>query len=60
MKAPRKLKCDVGNKFHYQFLKKKNQNKNKFESNYETKRQTAIAGTNHTKTTDTKRLYTEN
>ena len=31
MKAPRKLKCDVSNKF----LKKPN--KNKFESNYETK-----------------------
>ena len=48
MKAPRKLKCDVSNKFPYQLLGKKKQNKNKFESNYETKHQTAIAGTKHT------------
>ena len=53
MKAPRKLKCDVSNKFPYQFLEKKKQNKNKIESNYETKPQTAIAGTKHTITTDT-------
>ena len=53
MKAPRKLKCDVSNKFPYQFLEKKKQNKNKSESNYETKPKTAIAGTKHTITTDT-------
>ena len=56
MKAPRKLKCDVSNKFSYQFLKKKKQNKNKFESNYETNPQTAIAGTKHTITTDTNNI----
>ena len=53
MKAPRKLKCDVSNKIPYQFLEKKKQNKNKFESNYETKPQTALAGTKHAITTDT-------
>ena len=47
MKAPRRLKYDVSNKFPYQFLEKKKQNKNKFESNYETKPQTAIAGKKH-------------
>ena len=52
MKTPRKLKCDVSNKFPYQFLEMK-QNKNKFESKYETKPQTAVAGTKHTITTDT-------
>ena len=56
MKAPRKLKCEVSNKFPYQFLEKKTQNKNKFESNYETKPQTAITGTKHTKTTDTNKI----
>ena len=29
MKVPRKLKCDVSNKFPYQFLEKKKQNKTK-------------------------------
>ena len=52
MKTPRKLKCDVSNKFPYQFLEMK-QNKNKFESKYETKPQTAVAGTKHTITTET-------
>ena len=56
MKAPRKLKCDVSNIFLYRFLEKKKQNKNKFESNYETKTQTAVAGTNHTITTDTNKI----
>ena len=53
MKAPRKLKCDFSNKLPYQFLEKKKQNKNKFESNYETKPKTVLAGTKHTVTTDT-------
>ena len=53
MKAPRKLKCDVSNKLPNQFLEKKKRNKNKFESNSETKHQTPIAGTKHKKTTDT-------
>ena len=56
MKAPRKLKCDVSNKFPYQFLEKKKQNKNKFESNYEAKPQTDIAGTKHIITTDTNKI----
>ena len=51
MKAPRKLKEDVSNKFPYLFLEKK-QNKEKFESAYENKPQTAVAGTKHTITTD--------
>ena len=55
MKAPRKLECDVSKKFPYQFQKKK-QNKNRFESIYETKPQTAIAGTKHTITTDTNKI----
>ena len=53
MKPPKKLKCDVSNKFPYQFLGKKRQNKNKFESNYDTKPQTAIGGAKYTITTDT-------
>ena len=53
MKGSQKLKCDGSCKFPYQFLEKKKQNKNKFESNYETEPQTTIAGTKHTITTDT-------
>ena len=45
MKAPRKLKEDVSNKFPYLFLEKK-QYKEKFESAYENKPQTAVAGKN--------------
>ena len=56
IRTPRKLKCHVGNNFPYKFLEKKNQNKNKFESKYETTPQTAIAGTKHTITTDTKKI----
>ena len=52
----RKLKCDVSNKFQYQFLEKKKQNENRFESNYEIKPQTAIAGTKHTITTGTNKV----
>ena len=48
MKTPRKLKCDVSNNFPYKFLEKK-QNKNKFESGYQSQPQTAVAGTKHTK-----------
>ena len=55
MRAPRKLKCDVSSEFPYQFLEKKQQ-KNKFESNYETIPQTAIAETKHTITTDTNKI----
>ena len=56
IKAPRKLKCDVSNKYTYLFLEKKKQNENKFENNYDTKPQTAIAGTKHTKTTETNKV----
>ena len=56
MKAPQKLKCDVSNKFPYKFLEKKKQNKNTFESNYETKSQTARAGKKHTITTDSNKV----
>ena len=55
IKAPRKLKRDVSNNLTYQFLEKKKQ-KNNFESNYETKPQTAIAGTKHTIITDTNKV----
>ena len=55
MKAPRKLKEDVSNKFPYLFLEK-NVNKNKFESYYETKPQLAVAGTKHTITNDTNKI----
>ena len=55
MKAPRKLKEDVSNKFPYLFLEKK-QNKGKFENAYENKPQTAVAGTKHTKTTDKNKI----
>ena len=54
-KAPRKLKEDVSNKFPYLFLEKK-QNKEKFESAYKNKPQTAVAGTLHTKTTDNNKI----
>ena len=57
MKSPRKLKCDVSNKFPYKFLEKKNKIKtNNYENNYETKPQTAVAGTKHTITTDTNKI----
>ena len=52
MKTPRKLKCDVSNNLPYKFLEKK-QNKNKFESEYDTNPQIAVAETKHTITTDT-------
>ena len=55
MKAPRKLKEDVSNKFQYLFLEKK-QNKEKVESAYENKSQTAVAGTKHTITTDKNKI----
>ena len=55
MKAPRKLKEDVSNKFPYLFLEKK-QSKEKFESAYENKPQTAVAGTKHTITTDKNKI----
>ena len=55
MKAPRKLKEDVSNKFPYLFLEKK-QNKGTFESAYENKPQTVVAGTNHTITTDENKI----
>ena len=55
MKTPRKLKCDVSNNFPYKFLEKR-QTKNKFESEYQTKPQTAVAGTKHTITTDTNKV----
>ena len=55
MKTPRKLKCDVSNNFPYEFLEKK-QNKNKFESEYQSEPQTAVAGTKHTITTDTNKI----
>ena len=55
MMTPRKLKCDVSNKFPYKFLEK-GQKKNKFESEYQTKPQTAVAGTKHTIITDTNKI----
>ena len=55
MKTPRKLKCDVSKNFPYKFLEKK-QNKNKFESEYDTNPQIAVAETKHTITTDTNEL----
>ena len=55
MKTPRKLKCDVSNNLPYKFLEKK-QNKNKFESEYDTNPQTAVAETKHTITTDTNKI----
>ena len=55
MKTLRKLKCDVSNNFPYNFLETK-QNKNKFESEYQSEPQTAVAGTKHTITTDTNRI----
>ena len=45
MKTPRRLKSDVRNQFPHKFLEKKG-NKNKFENEYQTKSQTAIAGKN--------------
>ena len=51
MKAPRKLKEDVSSKLPYFFLGKK-VNKNKFKNAYDTKPQSAVAGTKHTITTD--------
>ena len=56
MKTPRKLKSDVSTNLPYKFLEKKKQNKNKFESEYLTKPQTAVAGTKHTITTDTNKI----
>ena len=47
LKAPRKLKEEVSNKFPYLFLEKK-QNQGKFESAYENKPKTVVAGTKHT------------
>ena len=55
MKAPRKLEEDVSKKFPYLVLEKK-VNKNKIESDYETKPQLAVAGTKHTITTDTNKI----
>ena len=55
MKTPRKLKCDVSNNFPYKFLEKR-QTKDKFESEYQTKPQTAVAGTKPTITTDTNKV----
>ena len=54
MKAARKLK-DVSNKIPYLFLEKK-QNKEKVESAYENKPQTAVAGTKHTIITDKNKI----
>ena len=45
----------MSNKFPYLFLEKK-QNKEKFESAYENKPQTAVAGTKHTITTDKNKI----
>ena len=56
MKTPRKLKCDVSNNLPYKFLEKKKQNKNKFEGEYDTNPQTAVAETEHTITTDTNKI----
>ena len=53
MKAPRKLKRDVSNKFPYQFLEKKNKTNLKVTTKQP---QTAIAGTKHTITTDTNKI----
>ena len=50
MKTSRKLKCDVSNNLPYKVLEK---NKNKFESEYDTNPQIAVAETKHTVTTDT-------
>ena len=55
MKAPRKLKEDVSNKFPCLFLEKK-VNKTKFESAYDTKPQIAVAGTKHTITTNENKI----
>ena len=51
LNAPRKLKEDVSNNFPEQFLERK-QNGDNFESMFDRKQQTAIAGTKHTLTTD--------
>ena len=59
MKTPRKLKWDVSNNFPYKFLETK-QNKNKFESGYQSEPQTAIAGTKHTINTDTNKILHRN
>ena len=56
MKAPRELKEDVSNKFSYLFLEKK-QNKGKFESAYENKPQTAVAGAKHTVITNKNKVF---
>ena len=50
MKTPRRLKCDVSNQFQYNFLKK---DKNKFQSEYQTKPKKTVAGTEHTITANT-------
>ena len=55
MEAPRKLKEDVSKKFPYLFFEKK-QYKEKFESAYENKPQTAVAGTKHTIITDKNKI----
>ena len=53
MKALKKLKEGVSGTFPYQVLEKK-QNRNKLESMYDQKPQTAKAGTNHTITMSVK------
>ena len=55
LKTPRELKCDVSNNFQIKFLENK-QNKNNFESEYQSEPQTAVAGTKHTITTNTKKI----
>ena len=55
METPSKLECDLSYEFQYKVVEKK-QNKNKFESEYNTKPQMAVAGTKHTRTTDTNQI----
>ena len=55
MKTPRKLKEDLSNNFPYLFLYRK-QNRDKFESMYETKPQMTVAGTKPTIITDTNKI----
>ena len=56
MKAPRKLKEDVSNKFPYIFLEKKKHNKYKVGSMYKNEPQTAVAGLKHAAVTDANKI----
>ena len=55
IKAPRKLREDVSNKFPYLFLERK-RSRDKFENMYANKPQMAVARTKHTIITDTNKI----